>query len=162
MRLGAFARTVAAALACFAVLTGCSGGPERPTLAEATQQLVSDGDALVTGIESGLTGLMKERADQDRNTTCLKGEAQRYFRAKGNFVNPSAENPPSLIGLLKGDLEGKGYTEVVDNLDLWEDNVSVAVVIHPETKLTFVLMARMDAKPNVMIVGKTECYPSNG
>lgn len=109
-----------------------------------------------------MTGLTKERADQDRNTTCVKGKAQRYFRAKGNFANPSAENPPSLVGLLKGDLEGKGYTEVVDNLDLWEDNVSVAVVIHPETKLTFVLMARMEPTPNVLIVGKTECYPSNG
>jgi hypothetical protein len=162
MRLGAFSRSVVAVLACFAVLTGCSGEPERPTLAEAARQLVSDGDALVSGIESGLTGLAKERADQDRNTTCLKGEAQRYFRVKGNFANPSAENPPSLVGLLKGNLEGKGYTEVVDNLDLWEDNVSVAVVAHPKAKLTFVLMARMDGTPNVMIVGKTECYPTNG
>ncbi|MET7338956.1 hypothetical protein [Nonomuraea sp. NPDC005650] len=162
MRLGALLRAVAAVLACFAVLTGCSGEPERPTLAEAARQLVSDGDALVSGIESGLAGLTKERADQDRNTSCLKGEAQRYFRAKASFANPSAENPPSLVGLLKGDLEARGYTEVVDNLDLWEDDLSVAVVVNPKAKLTFVLLARKEPAPNVVIVGKTECYPSNG
>ncbi|MBT2232299.1 hypothetical protein [Nonomuraea sp. NEAU-A123] len=161
MHLGAFSKAVATVLACSAVLAGCAGEPERPTLAEATRQLVSDGDALVSGIKSGLTGLTQERADQDRNTTCLKGETQRYFRAKGTFANPSAENPPSLVGLLKGELEGKGYTEVVDNLDLWEDDVSVSVVTNPTTKLTFVLLARKEPTPNVMIVGKTECYPGN-
>lgn len=126
---------------------------------EATRQLVSDGDMLVSGIEAGLTKLTQERADQDRNTTCLKGETQRYFRAKADFLNPSAENPPSLVGLLKGDLESKGYREVVDNLDLWEDDVSVAVVVNAQSGLTFVLLARMEPPPNVMIIGKTACYP---
>ncbi|MEO3875312.1 hypothetical protein ABGB18_41565 [Nonomuraea sp. B12E4] len=162
MRLRASWKVVAALLPCLAVLTACSGEQERPTLTEAARQLVSDGDALASGIASGLTGLAQDRAGQDLNTNCLKGEAQRYFRAKGNFVNPSAENPPSLVGLLKGDLEGKGYTEIVDSLDLWEDNVSVAVMTHPEAKLTFVLMAQKGTTPNVMIIGKTECYPSSG
>lgn len=160
MRLRAFSRAAAAALVCIAVLASCAGEPERPTLADATRQLVSDGDALVSGIEAGLTGLTKGRADQDQNISCLQGEAQRYFTAKGSFAKPSAENPPSLVGLLKGKLEGRGYREVVDNLDLLEDDVSVSVLTHPENKLTFVLLARMDSTPNVVIVGKTECYPS--
>ncbi|MEV0584021.1 hypothetical protein [Nonomuraea sp. NPDC050310] len=64
------------------------------------------------------------------------------------------------MGLLKGELLSKGYTtDVVDNLDLWEDKVSVAVVVNPEARLTFVILARMDTSPNVMIIGKTECYP---
>ncbi|TMR91026.1 hypothetical protein [Nonomuraea basaltis] len=161
MRRGAFSRAVAATLVCSAVLTGCSGEQERPTLAEAARQLVSDGDALVSGIEAGLTGLTKERADRDQNATCLKDEDQRYYIAKGNFANPSAENPLSLVGLLKGELEGKGYTEVVDNVDLREDDLSVAVVVNPKAKLTFVLLARMEPTPNVVIVGKTECYLRN-
>ncbi|MFI7230633.1 hypothetical protein ACIBO5_46130 [Nonomuraea angiospora] len=162
MRLSALLRATAATLGCFAVMTGCSGETERPTLAEATRQLVSDGDALVSGIEAGLTGLTKERADQDRNSTCLNQE-QRFYIAKGNFANPSAESATNLVGLLKGELLSKGYsTDVVDNLDLWEDQVSVAVVINPEAGLTFVLLARKDATPNVMVVGKTECYPRSG
>lgn len=164
MRLGALARGTAAILACFAALTGCSGEPERPTLAEATQQLVSDGDDLVDGIKAGLTGLKQERATNgDRDATCLNDEEQRYYIAKGDFANPSAESPLSLIGLLKTELITKGYyTEVVDNLDLWEDNLSVAVVVNPKAKLTFILLARMEPTPNVMIVGKTECYPVSG
>lgn len=141
-------------------MTGCSDEPERPTLAEATRQLVSDGDALVAGIEQGLTGLTKERAtNPQRRATCLNDEEQRYYIAKGNFANPSAEDPLGLVGILKGKLIAKGYhTEVVNNLDLWEDNLSVAVVVNPKARLTFILLARLDQTPNVMIIGKTECY----
>ncbi|QFY12917.1 hypothetical protein GBF35_45865 [Nonomuraea phyllanthi] len=163
VRLSALLRATAATLGCFAVLTGCSGEPERPPLAEAARRLVNDGDALSSGIEAGLTGLTKERAsDPDRDSTCLDDEEQRFYIAKGSFANPSAESATNFVGLLKGKLISMGYsTEVVDNLDLWEDNVSVAVLVHPEAKLTFVLLARMDATPNVVIVGKTECYPRN-
>jgi hypothetical protein len=158
----AYLRAIAATLICFAALTACSGESERPTLAEASRQLVSDGDAVVSGIEAGLTGVTKERADRDRDSTCLNDEEQRFYIAKGNFANPSAESATNLVGLLKGQLIGKGYsTQVVDNLDLWEDDVSVAVVVNPEARLTFVLLARMEPTPNVMIIGKTECYPVN-
>ncbi|MFI6499904.1 hypothetical protein [Nonomuraea typhae] len=161
MRLGASSRAAAAVLACFAVLVGCAGEPQRPTLADATRQLVSDGDALVSEIGPDLTGLTKERATQsDRKATCLKDEEQRYYIAKGNFANPTAEDALSLVGLLKGKLIARGYySEVVDNLDLWEDNLGVAVVVNPKVRLTFILLARMEPAPNVMIVGKTECYP---
>lgn len=164
MRRAAFARAVAAVLACLVALTGCSGEPERPTLAEATRQLVSDGDALVSGIEAGLTGLTKERADKpDRDSTCLTDEEQRFYIAKGNFANPAAENPLNLVGLLKGELARRGYyTDVVDNLDLWEEDLSVAVVVNPKARLTFVILARMEPTPNIMIVGKTECYLRSG
>nr|SBP01085.1 hypothetical protein BN4615_P10601 [Nonomuraea gerenzanensis] len=40
--------------------------------------------------------------------------------------------------------------------------MSVAVMTHPQARLTFVLMAQKDTTPNVMIIGKTECYPSSG
>lgn len=143
----------------FTVLTGCSDEPERPTLAEATRQLVSDGDALVAGIEQGLTGLTKERAtDPELDATCFSDEEQRYYIAKGNFATPSREDPSTLVGLLRSKLVSKGYTEVVNNLDLWEDNLSVAVVVNPKARLTFILLARLDQTPNVMIIGKTECY----
>ncbi|MEV4015701.1 hypothetical protein AB0J35_34885 [Nonomuraea angiospora] len=125
---------------------------------------MSDGDALVSGIEPDLTGLTKERADhKDRDSTCLNDEEQRFYIAKGSFANPSKESATNLVGLLKGKLVSKGYsTQVVDNLDLWADDVSVAVVMNPETRLTFVLLARMDSTPNLMIVGKTECYRRAG
>ncbi|MEU4573626.1 hypothetical protein [Nonomuraea sp. NPDC023979] len=116
----------------------------------------------MSGIEAGLTGLTKERADRDRDSTCLNDEEQRFYIAKGNFANPAAESATNLVGLLKGQLISKGYsTQVVDNLDLWEDDVSVAVVVNPEARLTFVLLARMESTPNVMIIGKTECYHIN-
>jgi hypothetical protein len=162
VRLSAFSKAVAAVLACFAVLAGCSGQPERPPLAEATRELVSDGDALVSMIEADLTGLTKERADQDRTTSCTTGEVQRYFVAKGNFADPARQDPISRIGLLKGKLETLGYREAVDELDLSDDELGVSVLLHTKAKLTFVLFGRLSGTPNLMIVGKTECYPRNG
>ncbi|WP_162795899.1 hypothetical protein [Nonomuraea lactucae] len=162
MRLGASSTAVAALLVCFAVLTGCSGKSERPTLAEATRQLVSDGDALVSMMETDLTGLTKERADKDRTTSCTPGEVQRYFVAKGNFADPAKQDPLSRIGLLKGKLETMGYREAVDELDLLEDELGVTVALHEEAKLTFVLLGRLSETPNLVIIGKTECYPRTG
>jgi hypothetical protein len=157
-------RVVAATLACFAVLTGCSGEPEPPPLAEATKKLVSDGDAVTSWIEARVTGLTKERADgPDRNSSCGPDLQRRFYIAKGSFADPSKENPLSLVGILKGELLSRGYhDEVVDNLDLWEDDTSVAVLVNPESRLTFILFARADSKPNVAIIGKTECYPRAG
>lgn len=145
-------------------MTGCSGEPEPPPLAEATKQLVSDGDAVATWIEARVTGLTKERADgPDRNSSCGPNLQRRFYIAKGSFADPSKENPLSLVGILTGELLGRGYhDEVVDNLDLWEDHTSVAVLVNPEARLTFILFARADSTPNVVIIGKTECYPRAG
>ncbi|MFI7618256.1 hypothetical protein ACIBP6_44260 [Nonomuraea terrae] len=162
MRLRAFSRAVAAALACFAVLAGCAGEPEPPTLADATRQLVSDGDALMASIEADLTGLTKQRAEQDRTTSCTSGEVQRYFMVKGDFADPDRQDVLSRIGLLKGKLQALGYQEVVDELDILEDGLGVSVLTHAESRLTFVLVGRLSEKPNVLIAGKTECYPRNG
>ncbi|MCP2364233.1 hypothetical protein HD597_011253 [Nonomuraea thailandensis] len=160
MRLGASLRVAAAALACFAVLTGCSGEPEPPPLAETTKKLVSDGDAVAAWLESRVTSLTKERADDpDRNSSCEPGKERRFYVAKGNFADPSKESPINFIGLLKVELLSRGYhNEVVDNLDLWEDDTSVAVLVNPETRLTFILFARLEPKPNIAIIGKTDCY----
>ncbi|GAA3257589.1 hypothetical protein GCM10020216_095400 [Nonomuraea helvata] len=162
MRLSALSRAVAAILACFAVLAGCSGESDPPTFDESTRQLVSDGDALMSLIESDLTGLTKERADQDRTTSCSTGQSQRYFVAKGNFADPARQDPLSRIALLKGKLDTMGYREVVDELDLSEDDLGVTVVVNDKAKLTFVLLGRLSDTPNLVIVGKTECYPRNG
>ncbi|TYB46005.1 hypothetical protein FXF51_59375 [Nonomuraea sp. PA05] len=164
MRLGATSRMFAAALVCSAVLTGCSGEPEPPPQAEATKKLVADGDAVATWLGPRVTGLTKERADgPDRNSSCGPDQQRRFYIAKGDFTDPSKENPLSLVGTLKGELLSRGYhDEVVDNLDLWEDDTSVAVLVDPEARLTFILFARADSKPNVTIVGKTECYPRAG
>ncbi|MGP4095107.1 hypothetical protein [Nonomuraea sp. KM90] len=161
MRLGASSRVVAAALVCFAVLTGCSGEPEPPPLADAVKKLVSDGDAVVSWVEAGITGLTKERADgPDQSSTCGPDKQRRFYIAKGSFANPAKESPISLVGILKGELFSRGYhDEVVDNLDLREDDTSVAVLVNPEARLTFVLFARLDSTPNIAIVGKTGCYP---
>ncbi|WP_155129031.1 hypothetical protein [[Actinomadura] parvosata] len=125
---------------------------------------MSDGDAVVSWVETGVTGLTKERADSpDRNSTCGPDKQRRSYIAKGTFANPAKESPISLVGILKGELLSRGYhDEIVDNLDLREDNTSVAVLVNPEARLTFILFARMDSTPNVVIVGKTECYPRNG
>ncbi|GGO83641.1 hypothetical protein [Nonomuraea cavernae] len=162
MRLDASSRSVAAILICFAVLTGCSGEPERPTLEEATRQLVNDGDALLSMVKADLTGLTEERANQDRTTSCTPGEIQRYFMAKGNFTDLASQDPVSRIGLLKGKLQALGYREVVDELDVWEDKLGVVVTHHAEANLTFVLVGRVSEAPNLVIVGKTECYPRAG
>ncbi|MFB4283155.1 hypothetical protein ACBJ59_48190 [Nonomuraea sp. MTCD27] len=164
MRLGASSRVVAAALVCFAVLTGCSGEPEPPPLADAVKKLVSDGDAATSWVEARVTGLTKERADgPDRNSSCTPDEQRRFYIAKGSFADPSKESPVNLIGLLKTQFFSRGYqNEVVDNLDLWEDDTSVAVLVNPEAGLTFILFARLDSTPNIAIIGKTECYPRAG
>ncbi|MGA4993842.1 hypothetical protein [Nonomuraea bangladeshensis] len=157
-------RVVTAALVCFAVLTGCAGDPEPPPLAEVTKTLVSDGDAVTSSIEDRVTGLTKERADgPDRNSSCEPDGQRRFYIAKGSFTDPSKETPVNLVGLLKTQLLSRGYhDEIVDNLDLWEDDTSVAVLVNPETRLTFVLFARLDSTPNLVIIGKTECYPRAG
>ncbi|MFI7444521.1 hypothetical protein [Nonomuraea indica] len=162
MRFGANSRLAAAVLVCFAALTGCSGEPERPTLEETTRQLVTDGDALLSMVKTDLTGLTQERADQDRTTSCTPGEVQRYFVVKGNFADPARQDPISRIGLLKGKLETMGYREAVDELDLMEDELGVTVTLHDEAKLTFVLLGRLSQTPNLVIMGKTECYPRTG
>ncbi len=70
---------------------------------------MSDGDALASDIEANLTGLTRERADApDRDSTFLDDEEQRFYIAKGNFTNPSAESATNLVGLLKGKFIGKG------------------------------------------------------
>lgn len=164
MRLGASSRVVAAALVCFAVLTGCSGEPEPPPLAEATKKLVSDGDAVASWLEARMTELTKERADgPDRNSSCGPDKERRFYIAKGDFADSSKESPVNLVGLLKTELVSRGYhNEVVDNLDLWEDDTSVAVLVNSESRLTFILFARLEPKPNVAIIGKTECYSRSG
>jgi hypothetical protein len=162
MRLGACSKVAAAALVCFAALAGCSGERKPSTLDESTRQLVSDGDAVLSLIESDLTGLTKERADRDRTTSCGTGQSQRYFMAKGNFSDPAKQDPLSRIGLLKGKLETLGYHEVVDELDLEENELGVTVVVNDKANLTFVLLGRLTQTPNLVIVGKTACYPRNG
>ncbi|MFF4197860.1 hypothetical protein [Nonomuraea sp. NPDC001831] len=161
MRLGACPKAVATVLVCFAVMTGCSG-EEPSTLDESTRQLVSDGDAVMSLIASDLTGVTKERADRDRTTSCGTGQSQRYFMAKGNFSDPAKQDPLSRIGLLKGKLETLGYREVVDELDLDENELGVTVVVNDKANLTFILLGRLSQAPNLVIVGKTACYPRNG
>ncbi|MGP4097163.1 hypothetical protein [Nonomuraea sp. KM90] len=129
---------------------------------QATRQLVRDGDALLSMIQSDLTGLTQERADKDRTTSCGTGQAQRYFLAKGNFADPARQDPLSRIGLLKGKLETMGYREVVDELDLGEDELGVTVLVNDQASLTFVLLGRLSEAPNLVITGKTECYARNG
>ena len=162
MRHVACLRAIAAALTCLAVLTACSGEPGRPTLEEATRQLANDGDALLSMVKTDLTGLTEERANKDRTTSCKPGEIQRYFTAKGNFTNLAGQDPISRIGLLKGKLQALGYREVVDELDVSEDELGVVVTHHAEAHLTFVLVGRASEAPNLVIVGKTECYPRAG
>ncbi|MET8986959.1 hypothetical protein ABZW49_16045 [Nonomuraea wenchangensis] len=113
-------------------------------------------------IESDLTGLTKERAEQDRSTSCSTGETQRYFSVKGNFADSARQDPISRIGLLKGKLETLGYREVVDELDLSDDDLGVTVLVNNKAKLTFVLLGRLSKPPQLTIVGKTECYPRSG
>ncbi|SDK44643.1 hypothetical protein SAMN05421869_11619 [Nonomuraea jiangxiensis] len=82
--------------------------------------------------------------------------------AKGNFTDPARQDPLSRIGLLKGKLETMGYREVVDELDLGEDELGVTVAVNDNAKLTFVLLGRLSEAPNLVITGKTECYPGKG
>ncbi|MEV4477022.1 hypothetical protein [Nonomuraea sp. NPDC049504] len=113
-------------------------------------------------IESDLTGLTKERAEQDKSTSCGTGKAQRYFSAKGNFADPARQDAISRIGLLKGKLVTLGYRELVDELDLSDDDLGVAVLVNDETKLTFTLLGRSSTSPHIVIVGKTECFARSG
>ncbi|MFB9470306.1 hypothetical protein [Nonomuraea salmonea] len=157
-------KVVAAILACLAALTSCSGEPEPPPLAEAARTLVSDGDAVVSSLKDRVTGLTQERADgPDRISACGTDMQRRSYVAKASFVDATKENPSSLVGILKGELFSRGYhDEIVDNLDLREDKTSVAVLVNPEAGLTYILFTRLDSAPNVVIVGKTECYPRGG
>jgi hypothetical protein len=151
---------LAAAFLLLAALTACSSD-DRPTLAEATSQLVKDGDELLASGDLASSGSAKatEQADQDRQTSCAPDEVQRFFRAEGNFLDPPYRpSPHATVGLLRSKLVAMGYDEIVDNLDLQDEHLGVAVVRDPKARLTFMVTARTGQKPGILIVGKTECY----
>ncbi|MGN9785972.1 hypothetical protein ACTMTF_31410 [Nonomuraea sp. ZG12] len=160
MHLGTRFHLVAAAFVFLAVVTACSAD-DRPTLNEATKQLVSDGDELLASSDMTQLGTAKatERADQDRRTSCAPDEVQRFYRAEGNISGPpDFQSPATTVALLKGKLRFMGYAEVMDESDLEDEHLGVAVVRHATTRLTFMIAVRADPEPGIMIVGKTECY----
>lgn len=156
--------SVAAVLASLSVATGCTGDSDKPTLDEATKQLIADGDKLLNSKELTATGsaTATERADQESKAGCVKGQVQRFFRAQGNLTGPPyVHSPGTAVGLIRGSLATQGYQTIVDDLDLEDENLGVTVLHNPKTGLTFLVTVRNGQQPNIMIVGKTSCYETN-
>ncbi|WP_146104306.1 hypothetical protein [Nonomuraea solani] len=153
--------SIAAGLVYVVAVTGCAGAPERPTLDEAAKLLIADGDKLLASQDLAATGAATatERAGQDSEVGCLKGQAQRFYRAQGDLKGPPyVQSPSNAAGLMASGLGLRGYDTIVDNLDLRDENLGMAVLQHPTTGITFLITVRNEQKPNIMIVGKTSCY----
>ncbi|MFC5825255.1 hypothetical protein [Nonomuraea insulae] len=152
---------VAAMLASLAVATGCSGDSDKPTLDEATKQLIADGNKLLSSRELAATGsaTATESADQETEAGCVKGQIQRFFRAQGQLTGPPyVHSPGTAVGLIRGLLATQGYQTIVDDLDLEDENLGTTVLLNPKTGITFLATVRNGQQPNIMIVGKTSCY----
>ncbi|MFB4278937.1 hypothetical protein ACBJ59_26850 [Nonomuraea sp. MTCD27] len=165
MRQGARKSSTAAMLVLLMVLTGCSGDADIPTLDEASKQLITDGDKLITSRELAATGsaAVTERADRESELGCLKGQVQRFFRAQGDLAGPPyVHSPSNVAGLMASWLQLRGYNMIVDNADLGDENLGAAVLRNPQTGITFFVTVRNGQKPHIMIVGKTSCYERNG
>ncbi|MFI6741335.1 hypothetical protein ACIBI9_51180 [Nonomuraea sp. NPDC050451] len=165
MRLRGRSVSVAALLTCLAVMSACSAEGEKPSLDEATKQLITDGDKLVASRELAAMGTVTvtDRADKDSEVGCLQGQVQRFFRAQGDFNSPlDVKSPSNSAGLMLGKLESLGYYKTVDELDLRDENLGVTLSQNPRTGLIFSVIVRNGQKPNIMIVGKTSCYERGG
>ncbi|MFI7128270.1 hypothetical protein ACIBQ1_21395 [Nonomuraea sp. NPDC050153] len=161
MRLRGRCVSVAALLACLAVMSACSAEPERPSLKAAAAQLVADGEKLVASRELTAAGTVTvtERADQDGELGCLKGQVQRFFRAQGDLAgSPSAHSAGNSAGLMLSALRNLGYDKIMDSLDIRDENLSVTLAQNPKTGIIFLVAVRRSPEPNIMIVGKTNCY----
>ncbi|MFG6195120.1 hypothetical protein [Nonomuraea sp. JJY05] len=157
--------SVAAALVSLGLVTGCTGDPGKPTLEEATKQLVADGDKLLSSRELAATGsaTATERADQESEVGCVKGQVQRFFRAQGNLTGPPyVHSPGTAVSLIRGVLAARGYQTIVGDLDLKDEDLDAIVLHNPKTGLTFLATVRNGQQPNIMIVGKTSCYERGG
>lgn len=155
---------VAATLAVFVALGGCTGNSDRPSFDEASKQLITDGDKLLASQDLAAVGsaTATERADRDSEIGCLKGQVQRLFRAQGDLKGPPSRHSPSnAVGLMASGLGLQGYDTIVDTSDLGDENLGTAVLRHPTSEITFLITVRNGQKPNIMIVGKTSCYERN-
>ncbi|GAA1019389.1 hypothetical protein Aple_048780 [Acrocarpospora pleiomorpha] len=152
------ASRIAAAGVCFVTLTGCSSEPPPPTLAMATHNLVTDGEKLLASYLVQRVGRFRitEKAEKDSDTACVPGSKQRFFRAQGTFLNPERPDPGLAAGAAQGALLVMNYDKLVDNLDFWDNDLSVVVFHKPESAVTFMVAARI-TEPHILIVGKTDC-----
>ncbi|NJP96794.1 hypothetical protein HCN51_46470 [Nonomuraea sp. FMUSA5-5] len=165
MRQGARKLSTSAMLVSLMVLTGCSGDADIPSLDEVSKQLITDGDKLIASRELAATGsaTATERADRESDAGCLKGQVQRFFRAQGDLNGPPYKHSPgNAAGLMASWLQVRGYSRVVDDLDLHDENLGVAVLRNPQTGITFMIAVRNGQKPHIRIVGKTSCYERAG
>ncbi|MEO3858071.1 hypothetical protein [Acrocarpospora sp. B8E8] len=151
------ASRIAAAGVCLVMLTGCSEA-QPPTLAMATQNLVTDGEELLASYLIQRVGQFRitEKAEKDSDTACVPGSKQRFFRAQANFLNPERPDPGAAAGAVQAQLGVMSYDKLVDDLDFWDNDLSVAVFHKPESAVTFMVAARI-TEPHILIVGKTDC-----
>jgi hypothetical protein len=151
------ASRIAATAVCFALLSGCSG-PEPQTLESATRNLINDGNELLSSPLVQHAGAMRvtERGEKAKDTACVPGTTQRFFRAEGNFTPSGPRSPIAAAGLVRGKLLAMDYDRLVDELDFFDDDLAVTVVHRAESGVTFLVAARI-TEPNILIVGKTDC-----
>ncbi|WP_204043024.1 hypothetical protein, partial [Acrocarpospora phusangensis] len=152
------ASRIAVAGVCFVTLTGCSEQAQ-PTLATSTRDLVRAGEELLASepVRSAGQFQISEKADKDSGTACAPGSRQRFFRAQGNFARPGQQSPVTAAGLVRSGLVLLKFDQIVDNLDFFSDDLSVVVMRDPRTAVTFMVAART-TEPNILIVGKTDCF----
>lgn len=154
------------ALVCFSAVAACSDAQdEKPTYDEAIKNLVADAEAILASDElrrSG-TAVATEKAETDTPGECIPGKVQRFYRAEGNLAGPKDRQSPHIAaGLMSALLGLMNYDHVVERLDVRDEDLSVTVSRKPASGVTFILAVRKDKQPNILIVGKTDCFKKSG
>ncbi|GAA0412781.1 hypothetical protein Acor_11730 [Acrocarpospora corrugata] len=120
---------------------------------------MSDGQELLTSALTQRAGVFRvtEKAEKDSDSACVPGSKQRFFRAQGNFQRPGSQSPGTAAGLVRSALLVMNYDQLVDDLDFRDEDLSVVVLHKPESAVTFMVATR-NTEPNILIVGKTDCF----
>ncbi|MEO3857778.1 hypothetical protein [Acrocarpospora sp. B8E8] len=120
---------------------------------------MTDGERLLASTLVTSVGQFRitERAEKDSDTGCITGLKQRFFRAQGNYLYPERPSPGTAVGAAHGELLAMSYDQLVDDLDFWDNDLSVVVLHKPESAVTFMIAGRI-TEPNILIVGKTDCF----
>jgi hypothetical protein len=148
------------ALVCFSAVAACSDAQdEKPTYDEAIKNLVADAEAILASDELRRSGsvVATEKAETDQSGQCPYGSVRRFYRAQGDLA-ASYKSPHVVTGLVSAFLGLKRYDDVVSDLEVRDDDLAIVVSRKDSVGVTFTMAVRKDKRPNILIIGKTDCF----
>jgi len=151
------------ALVCFSAVAACSDAQdEKPTYDEAIKNLVADAEAILASDELRRSGsvVATEKAETDQSGQCPGGTARRFYRAQGDLA-ASYKSPHVVTGLIRVLLGFKHYDHVVDDLEVRDEDLAIVVSRKESVGVTFTMAVRKDKRPNILIIGKTDCFETS-